>query len=281
VIGQPFIAVIPQQVQALGSVQAATVLAHLSYLTTDQTDGVVLTTEQLAQGTGLSVRTTQRITTRLRDLGVLTAVRAESWKSTMRWQVVRDHPVVAGHTETAKVAAPRLPKLAVSQTAKVAASPPHSELIEELPPTEQGTLPFLASVPDLPAEPEGEDQQGPPKTAQLLVARWCDGYRSVNDGADAHKAVMGRVAGQARNLAKACGDDHNSWVDAYHAAYSAGVAGSWDFTRHLVPQQQRRSSTAKRNVFAEPSMGGPGAETMARFQSMMDTSGPRALESGS
>lgn len=278
-IGQPFIAVIPQQVQALGSVQAATVLAHLSYLTTDRADGVVLTTDELAKGTGLSVRTTQRITTRLRDLGVLTAVRAESWKSTMRWQVVRDHPVVAGHTETAKVAVPRRPKVAASQTAKVAASPPHSELKEELPPTEQGTLPFLASVPDLPAEAD-DGRSGPPKTAQTLVARWCDGYRSVNSGADAHTAVIKRVAGQARSLAKACGEDHDSWVEAYHAAYGAGVAGSWDLARHLVPQQQRRPSTAKRNVFAEPSMGGPGAEAMDRFRSMMTGDDqPRALGS--
>ena len=150
------------------------------------------------------------------------------------------------------------------------------------PATEQAALPLLVVVPDPPDEPAAElVDSGPPKTAQTLVARWVDGYRAVNAGADPHKAVVPRVAGQARNLAKACGDDHDAWVDAWHATYNAGVAGSHDLLRYLVPQQQRRASTARRNVWAEASMGGPGPEAMAKFQSMMasDEQQPRQLGS--
>lgn len=283
-IGRPFVAVIPEQVQALGSIEAATVLGHLTYLQASEPAGVVATAADLAEGTGLSVRTVHRITSRLRELGVVTAVRSESWSATLRWSVVADHPICAGHVETAKVATSGSRKRVTSETAKVATSPTHLEA-GEVPPnppaSEQAELPLLTVVPTVPDEPEPEAQQGPPKTAQTLVAQWCDGYRSVNNGQDAHRAVMGRVAGQARNLAKACGEDHDAWVDAYHAAYGAGVAGSWDLARHLVPQQQRRQSTAKRNVWADPAMGGPGAEAMGRFQTMMAGEQPRALGSSS
>lgn len=101
---------------------------------------------------------------------------------------------------------------------------------------------------------------GPPKTAQTLVARWCDGYRDRNAGEDAPKPFMRRVAGQARTLAKDCGDDHDSWVAAYNAAYTAGGAGHADMTRYLVKTTR---PAARTNALLD--LRGAGAEAMHRM----------------
>lgn len=276
--GRQFVAVVPEQVQALGR-PAATVLAHLTYLTRRRPDGVVATVQDLADSTCLSVRTTHRAIAVLRDAGLVTSERADAWNPTQRW-VVRD--CLPGQHVTANVAA--------TQTASVAVTSTPTEGVEELQappaPTEQGTLPFLVVVPDPPAASDEVEKDataqvsGPPKTAQTLVARWVDGYRSVNAGRDPHRAVMGRVAGQCRNLAKACGDDHDSWVDAWHAAFHAGVAGTHDLVRHLVPQQQRRQDgRAGRNAFASPAFGGPDQATVDRFTAALGGDQPRALGS--
>lgn len=274
--GRQFVAVVPHQVAALG-IPAATVLAHLTYLTRRRPGGVVATAQDFADGTGLTLRTVQRAVARLVDQGVIIGERAAPWNPTRRWQIVADHPVCAGQHVTATSAT------TLTATSATTSVPLEGEEVDTAPlaPTEQGMLPFVALLPDPPEDPPAEavEQAGPPKTAQTLVARWVDGYRTVNAGADPHKAVLPRVAGQARNLAKACGEDHDAWVDAYHATYNAGVAGSHDLVRYLVPQQQRRQSTARRNVWAEPSMGGPDAGSMDRFSAMMTGDQPRALGS--
>lgn len=276
-----FVALIPEQVRAHG-MAAAMVLAHLTYLTRRQPVGVVATVQDLAAGTGQSVRTTHRAIARLRAHGLITSERAEPWNPTQRWQVV-DAPGPDGHggqDVTATMASPL--------TATTAASSVPLEDLEvdtaPVAPTEQGTLPFLVLVPDRPDDPAADQRdQGPPKTAQTLVARWVDGYRTVNGGADPHTAVIKPVAGQARNLAKACGEDHDAWVDAWHATYNAGVAGSRDLVRYLVPQQQRRQATGRAgsNAFAASAFGGPSPEWVDQFSQALTGGTPPALGSGS
>jgi DNA-binding transcriptional ArsR family regulator len=150
-LNRPFVAVYPDQVQALGSIEAAAVLGHLAYLTSQDPAGVVATTGDLAAGTGLSPRTVQRVTTRLREAGVVTAERSSSWDPTLRWSVVQDHPIVAGHPVNATLASTWVRDQGVSLDAKVAVTPSHLEGLEDSPyspPTdEQGSLPLLTVVP--------------------------------------------------------------------------------------------------------------------------------------
>lgn len=275
---ETFIRVDPAQVEEVGP-SAAILFARILWRS-QETGSWRASRALLQEETGLTQPMLRTAVDVLRDLGWVSSERTSYLDATLIWT-----PVCPGRPD----GAPSAPPPASSTPTPPAESADFSlETGRDLPPPsppveEQATLPLLTVVPPVrEPEPETTDETGPPKTAQTLVARWCDGYRSVNDGRDAHRSVMGRVAGQARNLAKACGTDHDSWVDAYHAAYAAGVAGSWDLTRHLIPQQQRRTSMARRNVFADPSMGGPGADVMGRFSAMLaGGEQPRALESGS
>lgn len=241
------------------------------------------TLDDLQEETRLSRHKVHRAVAVLRDAGWIDSDRADRFRPVLTWRIRWDDGAsdeVENHASSQVAAVnqdsgitwsgnpehPENPKIGITTTPKDGS--------KKTPPAAREGEPAeaLFAVPDPPPE---EPPAGPPKTAQTLVARWCDGYRATHAGDDAPKAYMGRVAGQARNLAKACGDDHEEWVGAYHAAYGAGQAAAWDITRYLVPQQQRQSA-ARRNVFADPSLGGPGAETMATFSSYL-TGGPRAI----
>jgi hypothetical protein len=106
---------------------------------------------------------------------------------------------------------------------------------------------------------------GPPKTAQTLVARWCDGYRESN-GHDAPTPLTRRVAGQMKNLARACGESHTDWVAAYAAAYDCGRAGRWDPVGFMSRRQHPARTT---NAFVAPELGGPGARAVTAMQGLL------------
>lgn len=109
------------------------------------------------------------------------------------------------------------------------------------------------------------ESAGPPKSAQTLVARWCDGYRESN-GHDAPTPLTRRVAGQMKNLARACGESHTDWVAAYAAAYDCGRAGRWD----PVGFMSRRQHTARTtNAFVAPELGGPGGRAVTAMQGLL------------
>jgi hypothetical protein len=86
----------------------------------------------------------------------------------------------------------------------------------------------------------------PPQTAQTLVARWVDGYRTSNAGQDPPGPLMRRVAGQAKNLAKSCDNDAD-WGAAWRASYAAGQAGRADAVPLMA--SQRRPQQETRNPF--------------------------------
>jgi helix-turn-helix protein len=276
VIGS-FVKVDPRHVVEVGPA-AALLYGHICWRS--EAAGCWPATRSLmADETGLSAAMIRTATQVLRDRGWVTATRSSPNDATLVWR-----PVSAGQPDMVESTTPdgdfrQVPDVVTSAMSSIETV--ETDTPRRSPATEQAALPLLVVVPDPPDDPAAEQvDQGPPKTAQTLVARWVDGYRTVNGGADPHKAVLSRVAGQARNLAKACGEDHDAWVDAYHATYNAGVAGSHDLVRYLVPQQQRRQSSARRNVWAEPSMGGPDAGTMERFTAMMAPDQPRALGGG-
>lgn len=238
----------------------------------------------MAQETGLSLPSIRTALAVLRDREWVTAERASALDATLVWR-----PVLAGQTHVADSATSDgekrhlldVAESAISSTQTVDVRTTHADGVKETDPP----MPAPADAPALfvvpaaaPEPPPAEEVSGPPKTAQTLVARWCDGYREAN-GRDAAKAFMGRVAGQAKQLAKACGEDHDEWVGAYHAAHAAGRAGQADMTRFLVATT--RQSKALRNVFADPVLGGPDAAMLERFTQAMNGSTPRALGASS
>jgi hypothetical protein len=79
---------------------------------------------------------------------------------------------------------------------------------------------------------------GPPQTAQTLVARWVDGYRTSNAGQDPPGPLMKRVAGQAKNLAKVCENDAD-WGAAWRASYTAGQSGHADAVPFMAAARSR------------------------------------------
>lgn len=240
----------------------------------ERTGSWVATIPELMAETRLTKHKVHRALDVLRAEGWVEGVRGDRFRPTLTWTVtwedgsVEQRPEVlaeavgAGQpvnqesrfTSTGESASPVSQEIGFSTVLQDVGEQLHTADAVAAP-TAEG----LFAVPD----PEPEEPAGPPKTAQTLVARWCDGYRDANGGADAPKAFMGRVAGQARALAKACGLDHEEWVLAWNASYSAGQAGHADMTRHLV--RTSRVATGRRNVFADPALGGPTADTMARF----------------
>jgi hypothetical protein len=238
---------------------------------------------ELAAETLLSPHRVRVALDRLRAEGWLLSERTSTLDATQVWRPI--WLIGAGQSESVGATTPRLrvvhgplvestlSSLHDSETTTTPPSPPPTEALFEAP-----------AAPVEPPHSRAENvqpgaEQGPPKTAQTLVARWCDGFRASHNGHDAPKAFMGRVAGQARNLAKACGEDHGEWVGAYNASYAAGQASAWDLTRYLVPVA--RSTTARRNVFADQAMGGPSPqEAQALASSWGLGGGPLELEGG-
>lgn len=268
-----FVALHPEVVQALGST-AANVLSYIAYVESDT--GAELKVSQISEGTGVSVSTVKRVTSRLREQGLLTAERADPWHSELTWHVAWDHPVIAGHNGSVNVELSGVPECSPRETQDgtpllseqeehqeppdaAAPAPPPEEPQMHVPASYQE--PLLPAV-DLAVVPV---DSGPPKNAGTLVARWCDGYRATN-GHDAPGPLMKRVAGHMKQLAKACGESHEDWVAAYGAAYDAGKDGRWDPVGYMSRRQRRERTT---NVFARPELGGPGPDAVAAMNSLL------------
>lgn len=286
-MSRTFIRVTPEDVATFGP-PAAIVCGWITWKARTRADGWAASYAQLAADTGIPLRTVRRSCDALRQAGRLAVRRASSNDATLVWSVTEvadlDTPEVSnvdrgggrsGHLpESANVDTSSYKTVETSRDTHAAVGDVPADPLEE-PAVDDPNAPGLFAVPDLPPE---DEPQGPPKTARTLVARWCDGYRSTHAGKDAPKAFMKRVAGQARNLAKACGDNHDEWVGAYHAAYDAGTEAQADMTRFLVSRPTR--SNARRNVFADAAFGGPDAEAMQRFTAAVNGQQPPALESG-
>lgn len=273
-----FVGLHPDVVQHLGST-AANVLSYIAYV--EGEDGARLTAKAISDGTGVTVTTVKRTTTRLRQQGLLSATRASSWDAALVWHVAWDHPVIAGQPESATVTPSRVSPRSHREhhSGPVLYSEQEEQLQEppaaDAPGEEQPAMPVPDSeqVSLFPAAVDTEPQ-GPPKTAQTLVARWCDGYRASNTH-DAPGPLVRRVAGQMKALAKACGDSHDDWVSAWSAAYDCGAAGRWDPVGFMSRRQHPGGRTT--NAFVSPALGGPGAAAVSAVQAML--AGPRELGS--
>ena len=232
------------------------------------------TRRELASETGLTEAMLRTAVQVLRDREWVTTERTSAEDATLVWrplcarphQHIDDSAPPPAESAPPPVVNPPDPPAdsAMSSTETVETSTTtHAGGVEDAPPA------ALFAVPDPQPEAVTEPEQtGPPKTAQTLVARWCDGYRAANGGEDAPKAFMARVAGQAKQLAKASGDDHDEWVRAWGASYAAGQAGQADMTRFLVRTPQR--STGRGNHFARAGLQGTGAGMLAALANPHD-----------
>lgn len=216
----------------------------------------------MATETGLSAWQLRASLGVLRDRGLVTSKRASTDDATLVWTPtphVEDSSVSAdggflSHPDVEDSSVTSLETVLDLETPAATASAAHySEvtMTEPLRPSEQMTLLPMA-VP----EPDG----APPKTAQTMVARWCDGYRDANRGQDAPGPMMRRVAGQARNLVKGCTTDAD-WSAAWQAAYTAGQHGHADAVPYLVRTQPRYQSGRVNHDLANLRNGGPGTSS--------------------
>lgn len=274
VIGCPFVAVIPDQVRAYGP-EAALVLSHLAYLTTDE-PAVVASTAALADGTGLAPRTVQRVTARLRTAGLLYAERASSWDPTLRWQVL----IGAGQSVDATMAVTRAPDQVVSLPATLAVTPSHPEAIDT-PPTsppddEQTELPLLTVVPTAGAGPDHDAE----------FTRFWDLWPSGRKVGKPKALLAYRSARKRGAAVEQIAAGLHAHLPAWSARITAGESGfvphptTWLNRDGWNDEPPRQASRARANVFADPSMGGPDAAGMERFRAMMAADQPRALGGG-
>lgn len=253
----PFVAVIPQQVRDLGA-ETALLLAHLTYVTSDGPQ--VLRAADIADGTGLSVRTVQRVTSRLRDLGFISSERAATWDASKRWTVL----ISAGHAETATLAASSMrddvvtgsPERVTSQTATLAVSPLELEVEETPPPTPQGeqeAFPILALVRDRPLTAEDYDAE-----LEDLWLLWPTRRRGGKP--NARKAY--RAARRRGVPAEVIADGYRTHAEAMQVKAAAGQeeeryvphVSSWlnneGWTQEPPPPPRIRSA----NYFADPGL---------------------------
>jgi len=93
---------------------------------------------------------------------------------------------------------------------------------------------------DLP-EPE------PVLNAGTLVKAWCDGWATTHAGRQPHTAVLRKVSGICRNLARDC-LTVDSWREAWRAAYATGREGRYDIVGHLA---EPAAPSAHGNLFAD------------------------------
>src|SRR5262245_36515276 len=128
-----------------------------------------------------------------------------------------------------------------NKTSRNSKSPTASEADGETPNDADDPLP-LDGLPDRKAKTT--EVNG--RSAQTLVARWVDGNRQANGGGDPHQALLRRVAGQCRNLAKTCSTDAD-WAKATQAAYDAGRSGAVDPVPFLTNRTSRFQTEAQRN----------------------------------
>lgn len=245
----------------------------------------------LAQETGLSPDTVRGALRILRERSWLKGERASRDDATMVWS-----PVLAGQNhvgdfprgsgdiphvpDVGNIPISSLETVETTTTPTADAVPEEAEAVLDYAADE--ALPMLVAVPDLPSEPvEKREADGPPKTAQTLVARWVDGYRSTNDGADPPGPLMGRVAGQCRNVAKAC-KSHDDWVASYAASYAGGRESRADITALMGRRVQRYGKVNHdlaiyQNLAAGGTSGaltGPGATALGMLTSASSTNPP-------
>lgn len=183
----------------------------------------------LVAETGLSPDSVRGALRVLRDRGWVKGERASRDDATMVWSPVFAGQTHVGNSPIGSGEFPHVPDrgnfpMSSLETVETTDTPAEADEPEESMQTfddSDGALPLLIAVPDLPSD-EGEKREaGPAKTAQTLVARWVDGYRETNGGADPPTPLMKRVAGQQKRLAASC-QSHEDWVAAWNACHAAG-----------------------------------------------------------
>lgn len=190
----------------------------------------------LAEETGLTLPMLRTACAVLRDQGWITSERTSAGDSTQVWTAVL--PASLGGAESSP------PPCGSSNT------PPAESAISLSTETEETTTYTADAVTEEPMSSADQPLEGvlfavpdpepttPPQTAQTLVARWVDGYRTSNAGQDPPGPLMKRVAGQAKNLAKSCEND-TDWGAAWRASYSAGQSGHADAVPFMAAARSR------------------------------------------
>lgn len=123
-----------------------------------------------------------------------------------------------------------------------------------------------AQNPDQPALLAVEQEQ-PKPTAGDLVAAWCAGYSKARADKPPHTALVRRVAGICRSVAKDC-DTIEDWRTAWRACLAAGRAGRFDVVPFLADEQPRSlvqvkgTQSAREAVIARLQQGAMPGETI-------------------
>jgi DNA-binding transcriptional ArsR family regulator len=103
-ISGPFVAYLPALGRLLGNVESAIILQHLHFRAQVSEDGLARVSQQdVADETGMALRTVERRLRALRDRGLVSAERSSTWDATLAYRV---HPARLAEwmSESSKVA---------------------------------------------------------------------------------------------------------------------------------------------------------------------------------
>lgn len=247
-------------------------------------DGAWTATRQvIANETGLPLRSVRAALDLLRDRSWLAAEQGRGYDRTTTWR-----PVFAGQPQDADSVTCKVSNLSLPSDETVVIEVTESafsslETVETVETTtarrveEQSALPLLTVVPTADDDPSEVDH------FTRFWALWPSG-RKVGKP----KAQQAFTKALTRAPVEVIAAGLRAHLPAWGARVAAGEAGfvphptTWlnrDGWNDPPPVYGSRPGP-RRNVFAEQSMGGPGAETMARFQSML-AGDQRVLEAGS
>jgi hypothetical protein len=205
----PFVMVYPADVRAHGA-EAAIVLRYLAYITqADPAGGAVASMEQIADGTGLTVRGVRRITSTLRTRGLVSSERADRWDPTCRWRVSAGRAVSPDSVTTScrEVVTTSLPEPVTTVMTAPVITPLHQKSLEEPLSSDEsdlGLLPFVTGVVD---------------TIEADFAEWWLLYPRKDDRKPASRAY--RTA-RRKASAEALLDGLRAHLPAYQARVAAG-----------------------------------------------------------
>lgn len=237
------------------------------------------TRAMLVQETGLSPAMLRTAVQVLRDREWVTTERCSAEDATLVWS-----PVCAGRPDIAESAPPHVAESAPPSSG-IRTTPPAESAISSIetgkdlttppkPPTEPDLFetplaapPALRVVPDLDAEFVGFWELYPRKVAKPVALK---AYRKARQNTPV-EAIAAGLRSQLPDFLrreKAHVPHPATWLNQQRWADSADDARTTT-TGH----------TGRRNVFADPALGGPGAEAMAAFTAHLQRPTRPALES--
>lgn len=213
----PFIAVQPEVVRAIGSMEAAAILAVVQYRQPARHVPVAISVRDFTEATGLSESTVKRQTRALVDSGMMTRVQEPGHVAeyTVRW----GQGDLGGGV---KLTSPHC------LTREVTNNPPTGGVKVTSPGV---VVDLFGNVEE--EVPEWPSEATPNGCRQAFLAAWSESHGHIDP------SIRRRACGVITNLCKQR-ETLDDWRALWTACRDAGKAGRWDVAALLAPQPQSR-----------------------------------------